>query len=59
MRSLLTLLHSEKPKLYMSLAFLCAIGLIDEEYFGSLMSFSTVFQPFQNDRRVIVKGSIQ
>ena len=39
MSSLLTLLHSERPKLYTVLAFLSAIGLRDA-LFGSVLFFS-------------------
>ena len=43
MSSLLTLLHSERPKLYTVLAFLSAIGLRDALFGSVLFSNSIIF----------------
>ena len=45
----LTILLLEWPKLYGVLAILSAIGL---------MSFSTIFQSYQDARKVIMKGYV-
>ena len=63
----LTLLHSESPKIHSVLAVLSAKGLkerscstrMDGWMTCDLMSFLTVFQSYQDDVRMIMKGCVQ
>ena len=60
----LTLLHSKQPKLYRVSATQSAIGLssslkMDGGMICDFMSFSTVFQSYQDDDRLIMKGCVQ